>query len=38
MVEEKNITKNEFPMLSDDERQRRWNEIRWRMDHAGLDC
>ena len=27
-----------FPTLSDAERERRWQEVRWRMDLAGLDC
>lgn len=28
----------DLPTLSDAERARRWSEVRWRMDLAGLDC
>lgn len=33
-----NAERDEWPDLSDDERDRRWREVRWRMDMAGLDC
>ena len=29
---------DEWPDLTEAERDRRWREVRWRMDMAGLDC
>ena len=33
-----NSSDEDWPDLSDAERDRRWREVRWRMDMAGLDC
>ena len=38
-VETEGETQGEdWPGLTEAERDRRWREVRWRMDLAGLDC